>query len=141
MCVIVFIIGCAAIRVYDVGGHADGVTGIGEAGECTGRCAGGNKPRKLPIASPDLNSVAERFVLSIKGDCLDELMFFSEKQLRRAINQYLDFYHKERPHQGVDIGNNILFPDERADKNRTGKVIKSSRLGGLLNFYYREDAA
>ena len=98
----------------------------------------GIEPVRLPARSPNLNAFAERFVKSIKFDCLNHLILTTERQLRYAIKEYLAYYHHERPHQGLDGA--IPFPDERSDKSRTGPIVKSSRLGGLLNFYYREEA-
>ena len=94
--------------------------------------ASGIKPLKLPARSPNLNAYAERFVRSIKHECLDRLILFGEKSLRYVLREYISHYHAERNHQG--IGNAIPFPDERLMKS--GKIIKSQRLGGLLNFYH-----
>jgi len=91
---------------------------------------------KLPPKSPNLNAHAERFVRSIKSECLDRLVLFGETSLRRAVGQYMAHYHAERNHQG--IGNMVPFPDDRL--SRTGRVTKSERLGGLLSFYHREAA-
>jgi transposase InsO family protein len=92
---------------------------------------------KLPPQSPNLNAFAERFVRSIKSECLDRLVLFGEKSLRHAVREYLVHYHAERNHQGV--GNVIPFPDDRTAT--TGqRVEKSERLGGLLNFYHRQAA-
>ncbi|MFT5240324.1 MAG: putative transposase, partial [Kiritimatiellia bacterium] len=96
----------------------------------------GIMPLKLPARSPNLNAFAERFVRSIKEECLDHLILFGEKSLRHVLKEYLAHYHSERNHQG--IGNLIPFPDERL--SRAGKVRKHERLGGLLNFYHRDAA-
>lgn len=63
--------------------------------------AAGTKIVRLPPRSPNLNAYAERFIRSIKADCLDRMIFFGEKPLRRAINEYLAHYHTERNHQGL----------------------------------------
>lgn len=91
----------------------------------------------LPLRSPNLNAFAERFVLSIKSECLDRFIPLGERFLRYTIREYLAHYHTERNHQGVGIGNELLVPDERTAADRRGQVIKNSRLGGLLNFYHR----
>lgn len=95
------------------------------------------KPVKLPPRSPNLNAHAERFVRSIKEECLDHFMPLGQRFLRRVIREYLDHYHAERNHQGVDIGNQLLFPDGRIAGGQEGDVVKHSRLGGLLKFYHR----
>ena len=94
------------------------------------------KPVKLPARSPNLNAFAERFVRSIKDECLDKMILFGEKSLRHVINEYLSHYHAERNHQGMN--NAIPFPDERL--RNAGEVIKAERLGGMLNFYHRDAA-
>jgi putative transposase len=97
----------------------------------------GIKPLKLPARSPNLNAFAERFVRSIKSECLEHLILFGEMSLRHVLKEYLAHYHSERNHQG--IGNVIPFPDERVGMTE-GEVGKSERLGGLLNFYHRDAA-
>ena len=90
------------------------------------------EPVKLPPRSPNLDAYAERFVRSIKHECLNHSIPLGQRFLRRVINEYLSHYHAERNHQGADIGNKLLFPDSRASPDRTGKVAERSRLGGLL---------
>ena len=83
----------------------------------------GVQPIKLPARSPNLNAYAERFVRSIKSECLDNLILFGEKSLRHVLSEFIVHYHAERNHQGV--GNVIPFPDERlgnACKQRTKGV-------------------
>ena len=61
----------------------------------------GIKPVKLPARSPDLNSYAERFVKSVKSECLDYLILSSVEQLEYVLNNYRDYYHHERIHQSL----------------------------------------
>jgi len=90
------------------------------------------EPVKLPACSPDLNCYAERFVKSIKTECLDHLILSSVKQLEYVIEQYCAYYHHERIHQSL---NRIIEPKhsigERAD------IVCVERLGGLLKSYHR----
>jgi putative transposase len=97
---------------------------------------GGVRAVKLPARSPNLNAFAERFVLSIKTECLDRLVPLGEAHLRRAILEYAEHYHEERNHQGLD---NELIALANAT-NGVGKVDRRERLGGLLSFYYRKAA-
>ena len=81
-----------------------------------------------------MNAFAERFVRSIKEECLGRMTFFSERQLRTAVSEYVEHYHRERNHQG--LANRLIEPSaETADV--TGEVVRDSRLGGLLNHYRR----
>jgi hypothetical protein len=94
----------------------------------------------LPPRSPNLNAFAERFVKSMKTECLDRMIFFGEESLRHTVTQYIEHYHFERPHQG--IGNVIPFPLVAADDQpRDGPIICKERLGGLLRSYHRKKAA
>jgi transposase InsO family protein len=95
---------------------------------------------RLPARSPDLNSFAERFVLSIKSECLSKLVPLGERHLRRAVSEYVEHYHRERNHQGV--GNRLLTSAERAMRpaSSNAPIERRERLGGLLNFYYRRAA-
>ncbi len=96
----------------------------------------GVRSTRLPPCSPNLNAHAERFVLSIKRECLDRLILFSEAQLRRAIGSYVEHYHGERNHQGLE---NRLLDGGQHNKSQ-GAVRRHRRLGGLLSFYHREAA-
>ena len=95
---------------------------------------------RLSAHSPNLNSVAERFVLSIKSEYLSKLVPLGESHLRRAVSEYIEHYHHERNHQGVD--NRLLTPAEQAVRPANGNapVERLKRLGGLLNFYHRRAA-
>jgi transposase InsO family protein len=97
----------------------------------------GTKPVRLPARSPNLNAFAERFVLSIKSECLSKIIPLGERHLRSAIKEYMKHYHFERNHQG--LGSRIIH----ADKNVGGSegIIKTrSHLSGFLNYYYRDAA-
>jgi transposase InsO family protein len=96
----------------------------------------GVKTVRLPAHSPKLNAFAERFVLSIKSECLDRLVPLGEAHLRRAICECAAHYHHERNHQGIE---NQLIVSAGAEIG-AGEVSRRERLGGLLNFYYREAA-
>ena len=97
----------------------------------------GVQTHKLPPESPNLNAYAERFVRTVKEQCLSRLIITSKEQLRNALKEFLEYYHHERCHQG--IGNVIPFPNEEDNIGRkTGKIVKKSRLGRLLNYYHRE---
>jgi len=100
--------------------------------------SGSVNPIRLPARSPNLNSYAERWVRSVKEECLAKLILFGESSLRRALEQYLLHYHEERNHQGK--GNRILFPFQTKARRKEGAVQCRERLGGLLRYYEREAA-
>ena len=90
---------------------------------------------RLPARSPNLNAYAERFVLSIKSECLNRMVILGERHLRRAIEEFVDHYHLERTHQG--LGNQLI---EGVPECGSGDVARRERLGGILSHYYREAA-
>jgi len=96
--------------------------------------AAGVEPVKLPPRSPNLNAHAERFVRSVKEECLDHLILISEEQLRYVLTEYLKYYHHERIHQGI---NQII---ELQHEGNQGEIICIERLGGLLKSYHHEAA-
>ena len=98
--------------------------------------AGGVTPVRLPPRSPNLNPHAERWVRSVKDECLSKLILFGEPALWTALRGYVEYFHGERNHQGK--GNLLLFPQEETRK--TGPVRCRERLGGLLKFYHRAAA-
>ena len=101
--------------------------------------AGGVKCLALPPCSPNLNSFAERWVRTVKEECLSKLILFGEASLRRALKQFQEHFHTERNHQGKE--NVLLFPNTEATPMKRGPSIRChERLGGLLKYYYRKAA-
>ena len=101
--------------------------------------SGDVKTLPLPARSPNLNAFSERWVKSVKNDCLSKLILFGKASLRRALREYLVHYHVERNHQGKD--NLLLFPvATKAMNHGDGSVGCKERLGGLLKYYHREAA-
>jgi putative transposase len=91
----------------------------------------------LPARSPNLNSYSERWVRSVKEECLSKVILFGERSLRRALREYVEHFHAERNHQGK--GNVLLFPRD-TNIHRAGPVQCRERLGGLLRYYHQEAA-
>ena len=97
---------------------------------------GGVQALTLPPRSPNLNAFAERWVRSVKQECLSKLILFGEGSLKRALTEFAQHYHTERNHQGKD--NVLLFPSPDEMKASTnGSVQCRERLGGLLRYYCR----
>jgi hypothetical protein len=97
----------------------------------------GVKPVRCPPRAPRCNAYAERFVRSIKEECLERMIFFGEQSLRRALREYLTYYLRERNHQGV--GNRLLEPTNVVAFSKE-PAQRRERLGGLLSYYHREAA-
>jgi putative transposase len=92
---------------------------------------------KLPARSPNLNAYAERFVRSIKSECLARIIPLGERHLRKTVKEYTEHYHLERNHQGL---NNELIIELADCPNMDAAVECRERLGGVLNYYYRRAA-
>jgi len=88
---------------------------------------------RLPPRSPNLNAFAERFVRSIKYECLNRMIFLGQHSLRHAISQFMAHYHAERNHQGLE--NRLVRPVPLIGSSQP--VRRSQRLGGMLNYYHR----
>jgi len=97
----------------------------------------GVKSVKLPPRAPNLNAHAERFVRTIKESCLERMILFGEGSLRKAVHEFVVHYHCERNHQG--LGNRLIIEEELYAR-RMGAIQCRQRLGGMLNYYYRQAA-
>jgi putative transposase len=97
----------------------------------------GIKTVKLPARSPNLNAYAERFVRSVKSECLAKIIPLGERHLRKAVEEYTEHYHFERNHQGLD---NELIEKSIDRPCVEGAVDRRERLGGILNYYHRRAA-
>ena len=86
---------------------------------------------QTPIQAPNANAYAERFVRSIREECLDRVILFGERRLRHVVDEFVAHYHRERNHQG--LGNELIAPQrDHRDGTRVGC---RERLGGLLRYY------
>jgi putative transposase len=87
---------------------------------------------RTPYMGPNANAYAERFVRSIKEECLHRVILFGEAHMRHVLEQYLAHYNCERNHQG--LGNELI---DGAPQVGGGPVECAERLGGLLKYYHR----
>ena len=91
----------------------------------------------LPPDAYVMNTYAERFVRTIRSECLDHLVLFGERSLMHTVGAFEKHYNSERNHQAVE--NQLIRPDPQAFEGQ-GTVHCVEHLGGLLNFYRREAA-
>jgi transposase InsO family protein len=92
---------------------------------------------RTALRSPWQNGYAERWIGSLRRECLDHVLAINERQLRRVIREYVDYYHADRTHIGLDKD----APDERElEPPEVGKVIALPRVGGLHHRYSRRAA-
>jgi putative transposase len=93
---------------------------------------------QTPIRAPQANAFAERFVRTVRGECLDWLLILSRRHLERVLRIYLAHYNNEHPHRGL-----ALLPPESADiagQPTAGEIERHDRLGGLIHEYHRAAA-
>jgi putative transposase len=99
----------------------------------------GVKTVRLPARSPNLNAYAERFVGSIRRECLAKVIPLGEAHLRKSVGEYVEHYHRERNHQG--LGNRLIEEaPAAAAAGADTPIVCRERLGGVLRYYHREAA-
>ena len=93
-------------------------------------CSEGVRVIRTPTRSPKANAVAERFVRTIRRECLDHVLVLGERHLERTLRVYVRHYNRERPHRGLSL----QTPEPRPTPNRAdGEVVRVARLGGVIN--------
>jgi putative transposase len=91
---------------------------------------------RTPYRAPKASAIAERWVGSVRRECLDHLLMVNAAHLRRVLAAYVAHYNQARPHQGLE--QRTLLPT--SEQAGGGPVRRRERLGGLLREYYREAA-
>jgi putative transposase len=96
--------------------------------------------KRLRPLSPNLNAFVERWIQSVKQECLDHFVVLGETHLNHLVSEYVEHYETERPHQG--LGNSVLIPKKPPDESVPvpDQLICRKRLGGLLKSYSRRAA-
>src|SRR5712692_8271266 len=98
----------------------------------------GIKVIHTPIRAPQANAYAERFVRTVRAECLDWLLIVGRRHLERVLRSYTAHYNNERPHRGL-----ALLPPESSDaagRPAAGAIERRDRLGGLIHEYHRAAA-
>ena len=86
---------------------------------------------KTPVRSPRANAFAERWVRTVREDCLDHLLVLSRRHLETILAQYLKHYNGARPHRGL----RLLPPDPRSTTTVGTRVTRTDVLGGVIHEY------
>ncbi|KIG16478.1 hypothetical protein DB30_04391 [Enhygromyxa salina] len=90
---------------------------------------------KTAPRSPWQNCFAERWILSLRRDCLDHIIALNERHVLRVVQSYVDYYHRDRTHLGLEKDTPQYRPVEGPN---LGNVIALPRVGGLHHRYARE---
>jgi transposase InsO family protein len=93
---------------------------------------------KTPVRAPKANAVAERFVRTVRAECLDWLLILNRHQLEHVLRVYVDHYNRERPHRSLEL--RPPEPDQRRERSCDGEIRRRDRLGGLIHEYHRTAA-
>jgi transposase InsO family protein len=92
---------------------------------------------KTPVRAPKANAVAERFVRTVRAECLDWLLILNRRHLERVLRVYVHHYNHERPHRALEL----RPPEPQAHaRSATGEIHRRDRLGGLIHEYYKAAA-
>jgi putative transposase len=93
---------------------------------------------KTPVRSPKANAIAERFVRTVRVECLDWLLILNRRHFERVLRIYVEHYNRERPHRA--LGLRPPEPRERAERSFIGEIKRRDLLGGLIHEYDRAAA-
>ena len=97
----------------------------------------GIKVLKTPYHAPRANAVCERFLRSVRQECLDHLLILQERQLQRVLNAYVAYFNQARPHQGIGQQIPQQLRSVPCAQGAGNKVIAHPILGGLHHDYRR----
>ena len=93
---------------------------------------------KTPVRAPKANALAERFVRTVRSECLDWLLIVNRRHLERVLRVYVDHYNTQRPHRALQL--QPPKPEQPAPTPTVGAIRRRDRLGGLMHEYYRAAA-
>ena len=93
---------------------------------------------KTPVRAPKANAIAERFVRTVRVECLDRLLILNRRHLEHVLRVYTDHYNRQRPHRTLRLA--PPEPEERCERSPAAAIQRRDRLGGLIHEYYRAAA-
>jgi putative transposase len=99
--------------------------------------AQGASVRPTALRAPNENAFVERFVQTIKQECLDHFLAFGQKHFEFLVNEFVRDYHECRPHQGLDNKVIVAGAGEAPAVTKADQVQGESRMGGMLKTYRR----
>ena len=100
--------------------------------------SGGIRIVRTPVRAPKANAIAERFVRTVRAECLDWLLILNRRHLERVLRTYIDHYNVQRPHRALKL--RPPQPEKRRTSPTAGAICRRDRLGGLIHEYYRAAA-
>jgi putative transposase len=98
----------------------------------------GSRIVKTPVRTPKANAIAERFVRTVRAECLDWLLILNRRHLEAVLRVYVNHYNRERPHCALELRPPEL--DQQREEAPAGEIRRRDRLGGLIHEYYQAAA-
>jgi putative transposase len=95
---------------------------------------------KKPVRAPQANAIAERFVRTVRSECLDWLLIINRRHLEHVLRVYVDHYNRERPHRSLDLRAPTPEGSVLGRSGTVADVHRRDRLGGLIHDYYQAAA-
>ncbi len=99
--------------------------------------SGGVETILTPYLAPNANAYAERWVRTVREECLDHLLIISEKHLRRVLAKYIDYYNHRRAHQGISQQIPVRLAEEPV--SLSAPICRRDVLGGIIHDYYHDN--
>jgi putative transposase len=90
---------------------------------------------RTPFRTPQANAVAERFVRTVRTECLDSLLILNQHHLERAVAAFVDHYNRHRPHRGLGLRPPQPAPSSAGPWSTDTRIMRRDRLGGLIHEY------
>jgi putative transposase len=100
--------------------------------------SGGIRIVKTPVRAPQANAIAERFVRTVRVECLDWLLIVNRRHLERVLQLFVEHYNAHRPHRALEL--QAPLPRQPPPTPTVGEIRRRDRLGGLIHEYYRDAA-
>ncbi len=91
---------------------------------------------RTPFRAPKANAFADRWVRSVREECLDHLLIVNVRHLQRVLKEYVEYFNHSRPYQGIEQ----QIPAGGNHVEEHGPVHCRDVLGGIIHDYYREAA-
>jgi putative transposase len=88
-----------------------------------------------PVRAPKANAFAERFVRTVRSECLDHVLIFGRRHLDRVFRAYVSHYTEQRPHRGLDLATPVCGVSSRARYMERRRIDRRDVLGGLIHEY------
>jgi putative transposase len=99
-------------------------------------CSEGIRIVKTPVRAPKANAIAERFVRTVRSECLDWLLILNRRHLEHVLRVDVDHYNRERPHRSLNLKAPLANGSAPGRRGTLSDIQRRDRLGGLIHEYY-----